>query len=494
MNIQINYGTGVATLPTAALGSLDRATKADIKLLLILCAEPRYLAAEERETCIGRLAERMGCSAAQVEASLAFWRGVGILNEDEDAEVGGEAPAPSVAAPARTDEAPAADTPAAASAVPPTVTVTRAPTRMLDEIPNYSPEDMENFFAKRGEAETYMIECQEIWGTVFTAHDTRTIIALVEQWGFSWEYVVTLIAAAEKHFRERENQGKSLNYVYRTAVGYHKEGITTVEALQQKFVEQEKMAEFEKRIRAMFGLGIRNLTPKEKKYFSTWLYEYRYGIDVVELAYNVTVDAKGSPNPGYTNGVLKHWYEDGLRTAEEISAKLENDAVTVKAVKEGKLTPDNAKETLEAVLQASAAENNAPPSFSRDAGILRRLMNLGNRLLTEGETSAMIRWRQEYGFSYEIIYRAYQITLENRREYNLPYMDAVLKNWHEAGLTTLEAIAAYDKGFREDKLRTGKKTPAAQPLGNSSFETDDFFMAAVKRSFGEDFDPDILKQ
>ena len=483
MNIQINYGTGVATLPTAALGSLDRATKADIKLLLILCAEPGYRTAEERDTCVSRLAERMGCSPSQVEASLAFWRGVGLLNEDEEVEVGGEAPPPAPA-----EEASAADTPAVTSEI----TVTRASTRMLDEIPNYTPADMENFFAKREEAQTYMTECQEIWGGMFNPRDTQTIVALVEQWGLSWEYVVTLIAAAEKHFRERENQGKSLNYVYRTAVGYHKEGITTVEALQQKFVEQERMAEFEKRIRAMFGLGIRNLTPREKKYFSTWLYEYRYGIDVVELAYNVTVDAKGSPNLGYTNGVLKHWYEDGYRTAEEICAKLEADAATVKAVKEGKLNPDNAKEAVEAVWQAAAAEHDSP-SFSRDAGILRRLMNLGNRLLTEGETAAMIRWRQEYGYSYEIIYRAYEITLENRREYNLPYMDAVLKNWHEAGLTTPEAIIAYDKSFREDRLRGGKKPPAARPMGNSSFDTDDFFMAAVKRSFGEDFDPDILK-
>ena len=73
-------------------------------------------------------------------------------------------------------------------------------------------------------------------------------------------------------------------------------------------------------------------------------------------------------------------------------------------------------------------------------------------------------------------------------------MDAILKNWHEAGLSTMEAITAYDRGYHEDKQRGGKKTSAAQPLQSSSFETDDFFMAAVKRSFGEDFDPDILKQ
>ncbi len=493
MNIRINYGTGVATLPTAALSSLDRATKADIKLLLVLCAEPHLTSAEARDGLVSRLANRLSCTAAQVEASLAFWRGVGILDEDEDED--GEVTTVATAVTTDTAEAPLSATPAgpepppAPSTEPPTVTVTRAATRMMDEIPNYTPTEIESFFAKREEAERFINECQQIWGKVFTHRDHQTVIAMVEEWGLSWEYVLTLVAFAEKHFRERENQGKSFNYVYRIAVNYHKEGITTVEALQQKFVEQEKMAEFERRIRTMFGLGIRNLTPKEKKYFSTWLYEYRFSIDAVELAYNVTVDAKGTPNLSYTNGVLKHWYEDGYRTAEEITAKLEAEAGTVKAIKEGNHTPDPASDASE-----GGALSTDTPSPSRDAGILRRLLNLGNRLLTEGEINAMNRWRGDYGYSFEIIYRAYEITLENRREYSLPYMDAILKNWHEAGLTTAEAIAAYDKGYHEDKSRAARKSPAPQALQSSSFDTDDFFMAAVKRSFGEDFDPDILKQ
>ena len=489
MNIRINYGTGVATLPTAALASLDRATKTDIKLLLVLCAEPPLTCAEEREEVVSRLAARLSCTAAQVEASLAFWRGVGILDEDED-EIGGVKEATADPQEASPCAAPVAAEPSSVPTAPtPAVTVTRAPTRTMDEIPNYTTSEIESFFAKREASERFISECQQIWGKVFSRRDFQTIIAMVEEWGLSWEYVLTLVAFAEKHFRERENQGKSLNYVYRIAVSYHKEGITTVEALQQKFVEQEKMAEFERRIRSMFGLGIRNLTPKEKKYFSTWLYEYHFGIEEVELAYNVTVDTKGAPNLGYTNGILKNWYEDGFRTAEEIKAKLEAEAGAVRAIKEGKRMPESAREASdESDLSADT------PSPSRDAGILRRLLNLGNRLLTEGEINAMNRWRGEYGYSFEIIYRAYEITLENRREYSLPYMDAILKNWHEAGLSTMEAITAYDRGYHEDKQRGGKKTSAAQPLQSSSFETDDFFMAAVKRSFGEDFDPDILKQ
>ena len=485
MIIRINYGTGVVTLPTSALDSLDRATKVDVKVLFFLCSEPNLLVAEDRETCVSRISDRAGYPIGQIEASLAFWRGAGVLNSDEETSL-----APAITGTVETS-VPAT---AVSTETPPNVTVTRARTRPLDEIPNYTGDDLEKFFQTCEDAEYYLQECQRLWGSLFSPRENNIIIALIWEWGLSWEYVTTLLGSAAKHFMERENQGKSLNYVYRTAINYHKDGITTLEALQQKFVEQEKMVGFEQRIRTMFGMGARNLTPKEKKYFSTWLYEYHYDIEIVELAYNITVDTKGSPNIGYINGILKNWYEDGLTTLDAIIAKREQDNSTVKTIKEGKITPDTVLSSIDSMQNSERKEADRPQvtNISQDINILRRLLNLGNRMLTEGEIAAFTKWRMEYGFRYEIIHHAYEITLENRNEYNLPYMEAILKKWHEQQLTTKEAIQAYEKGYKEDKQR--KKTSGSVESSKGSFDTDDFFMAAVKRSFGEDFDPAILNQ
>ena len=164
------------------------------------------------------------------------------------------------------------------------------------------------------------------------------------------------------------------------------------------------------------------------------------------------------------------------------------------------MTPDNARETVESILASEGADasKSAPRStnMAQDIGILRRLMGLGNRMLTDGETAAFTKWRTEYGFRYELIYYAYQITLENRREYSLPYMDAILSKWHARKLTTMEEIKAFEQGFKQerDKARAKSKAPLNAPTQNSSFDTNEFFMAAVKRSFGEDFDPTIFEQ
>ena len=492
MIIRINYGTGVATLPTSALDSLDRATKVDVKVLFLLCSEPNLLVAENRETSLDRISRRSGYPIGQIEASLAFWRGAGVLNsDDEEALQVPATPPPPITAGPTVESIPTAT---ASAEAPSNVTVSRAKTRRLDEIPNYSSDELEAFFREHEETENYLQECQKIWGSMFSPRECSLIIALIREWGLSWDYVTSLLASVVKYFAARENQGKSLHYVYRTASNYHKEGITTLEELQQKLVEQEKLAGFEQRIRVMFGMGGRNLTPKEKKYFSTWLYEYHYDIEIVELAYNITVDAKGSPNIGYINGILKNWYEDGLTTLEAIVAKREQENSVVKSIKEGKLTPDNALSHVESILAGEPQQNGIPQpaNISQDINIIRRFLSLGNRMLTEGEIDAMTKWRVEYRFRYEIIHYAYQITLENRGEYNLPYMDAILNKWHEQKLTTLDAVKAYEKGYKEDKKR--KKTPNKAQNQDGSFETEDFFAAAVKRSLGDDFDPAILNQ
>jgi DNA replication protein DnaD len=67
-------------------------------------------------------------------------------------------------------------------------------------------------------------------------------------------------------------------------------------------------------------------------------------------------------------------------------------------------------------------------------------------------------------------------------------MDAVLANWNRDGLRTLADIENSEASFQARKAEKAGKKPA--PDGQGSFNTDDFFAAAVRRSFGDDFDPD----
>ena len=307
MNIQLNYGTAVATVPAAALAVMDRATRQDLAVLLTLAADPALLGGASGE-CAGIIAARLGCPASQIETSLSFWRGARVLTVTEESER--IAPA----APSLPEEKP---TPAPESSKEEPKETRPARPRPAAELPRYTSAELADLLEARKDVNDFLRECQNVWGEMFNTHQTNTILGFVDYLGLEWDYILALLAFG---VREQDKRGvkRSLRYVEKMAFDFYDEGITDLPALQEKICSLEKTAEVEGSLRRMFGMGERALTPTEKKKFSTWLYEYQYDLDIITRAFEVTVDAKGSPNLKYMDAVLANWNRDGLRTLADI--------------------------------------------------------------------------------------------------------------------------------------------------------------------------------
>ncbi len=319
MNILIYYGTAVATVPAAALAVMERATKNDLQVLLTLCAEPTLLSGDSFGECVEKLTDKLNCTSSQIETSLSFWRGAGVLN------VVNEGTAFPIVQPAVAEPVPA---PSAETRQPETEgnreTQPAPKLRPAAELPRYTSAELAALLESREETAAYLRECENIWGKMFNPHEYNIVLALVDYLGLEWDYVLALLSYAAKYYRERENQGKSLAYVERMAFSFHKEGIVTAEALQKRFKEMENMATLEYKLRKLFGMGEGALTPTQKKMFSTWVYEYRFDLEIIRMAYNRAVDNTGSSKinklMNYVNRTLGAWNEDNLRTPEQIEA------------------------------------------------------------------------------------------------------------------------------------------------------------------------------
>lgn len=321
MNIQLQYGTAVATVPAAALAVMDRATKTDLRVLLTLCAKPNLTAGNSFGECVGSIAAEVGCTPAQVETSLSFWRGAGVLNVlDEDSATTVKPAEIKVTvgpdAPEKVNEPVA---PPAEEADKPTAPESHRKPRAADALPHYTSTELANLLESRREAADCLKECQNIWGKMFNVHEHNVILGLTDYLGLEWDYVLTLLAFCAD---EQDKRGikRSLHYVETRAFAFYDEGVTDLPSLQEKLRRIERMEEVEGQLRRMFGMGERALTPNEKKKFSTWLYDYKFGPDIITRAFEVTVDAKGSPNLKYMDAVLANWNRDGLRTLEAIEA------------------------------------------------------------------------------------------------------------------------------------------------------------------------------
>ena len=81
----------------------------------------------------------------------------------------------------------------------------------------------------------------------------------------------------------------------------------------------------EYKLRMLFGLGERALTPKEKEYLSAWVIDWNFSYEIIEMAYNQMMAQIREPKFSYENGILKRWAEAGCRTKEDVEKLLAGD-------------------------------------------------------------------------------------------------------------------------------------------------------------------------
>lgn len=142
-----------------------------------------------------------------------------------------------------------------------------------------------------------------------------------------------------------------------------------------------------------------------------------------------------------------------LREVERYALRLVDDGVTDAAALEEFVKRTEARRTLQ--------------------GKIRAMFGLGSRSFTAKENAMLDNWIS-YGYGEDIIRRAYEITVGAINEPSLPYANSILERWHSEGLTTAAQIDAKLDAEREKK---------GQAVMTGSFDTDDFFEAALKRSY-----------
>lgn len=111
------------------------------------------------------------------------------------------------------------------------------------------------------------------------------------------------------------------------------------------------------------------------------------------------------------------------------------------------------------------------------AGNLRRWLGIGERAFTPKENATINHWIKDLGYGDDIIKLAYDITVEYNTTFKFAYANKILENWYGSGVKTLADAEAREEAFKNEKAaeKSGKE--------NSSFNTDEFFDLALKRSY-----------
>ena len=153
-----------------------------------------------------------------------------------------------------------------------------------------------------------------------------------------------------------------------------------------------------------------------------------------------------------TDKKKKRREKKSLRYAEKMALTLHDEGITECSVLEDRL------QRIE--LMASSV------------GKIRTMFGLASRALTSKEKSMVERWVCQMQYGEDVLRLAYETTVNAINKASIPYANTILERWYAEGYRTMADVERALAEYRRKKTE-------------GSFDVDDFFEAALKRTYGE---------
>lgn len=266
MKYEIIYKDGAVCLPAGAFLHCNNIL--EMKLLMLL--------SYDRALCDGDnaiLCEQLGCSENELEGAISSLREGGLLSKEKKL-------APSVSS------------------------------------KNLSGTEIADAIDRDSSLKQLIEECSGICGKVFTPNDISKIVSLNTSLGYDSEAILLMFFY---YFEKLESVGKklSVSYVEKSAYALYNQGIRDSEQLQAYIKESEARNSNKYKLSRLFGIGDRAFTKKEKAFFEKWLSEWSMPFELVEYAFEITVDNTGKAGLEYMSKILSDWHDSGITTLDQ---------------------------------------------------------------------------------------------------------------------------------------------------------------------------------
>ncbi len=323
-------------LPTELGEILSNADENDLKILIALLMAAGDDGELPEELSVGDL---LGMSSAEVNASLKFWRGAGI--------VGGARATAKAAKSESVENTEKAEKSEEKPQAPYTTAHRNGAVEKSVGISSYGSEELATLFEKRKVTAEFIDEAQRVFGKTFNSYDTGIVVGLIDQFGFEEEAVLAILSYVTRKGK------KGVRAVEKKAIEFYDEGCTRTHEVLAKIELIERSKEIISKVKQLFGIGSRELSKTERTLFEKWTQKFEYDIDVIRHAYDITVDNTQKSAPKYTDRILENWYVAGLRTLDAI---IEYENGKSKEKKEGSLKSYDLDDFYEAALQRSLEE------------------------------------------------------------------------------------------------------------------------------------------
>lgn len=288
MNYKINWdiSTGVFAVPDAVADDcLKMASGKALKVLLYLLKNKR----------VPEEGDDIGADKEDIDDALSYWQQVGIISQSAEER---EQPQPATQ---KKKDIKILSSPPEESGLK--QNIKKKPQKAL------LPAEIAERINSSEEIKFMFKSAEDSLKRVLTFDDQRTILWFYDHLGMSADIVTMLIACCCSLGRT------SMAYIEDTAEAWYEKNITTHEQAENEILLMQKTYSFEGRVQSRLKL-LPKITKAQRKYIEQWAM-WDISLDLVELAYDKTVDSTGKLAFGYMNKILSKWHEGGAVTVEE---------------------------------------------------------------------------------------------------------------------------------------------------------------------------------
>ncbi len=152
-----------------------------------------------------------------------------------------------------------------------------------------------------------------------TKTDLQTLAFISDQLEFSpdlLEYLVEYCVSKDH---------RDMHYIEKVAIAWKQAGIKTVRQAKNRSSRYEKIVYS---VMKALGRGQNEVTQTEADYILGWYHGLGFSEEVILLACRKAVLATESNRIAYTDGILKNWHKDGLKTTSQIQKAEEKRAAS----------------------------------------------------------------------------------------------------------------------------------------------------------------------
>lgn len=188
------------------------------------------------------------------------------------------------------------------------------------EAPSYTEEDVTREYRTNPEFPSMVGEAQRRLGRLLSTEEIKILLSIYRYLGLPGEVISILVNYCIQRQRSRGiARMPSLRSIEKEAYYWADHGIDTMEQaavyMQNQLLRQSQLG----KIKELFGISGRRLTPGEENYILTWL-SWGFGEKEIGLAYEKTCLATGGLKWPYCNSILRSWHEQGFTTLSQIEA------------------------------------------------------------------------------------------------------------------------------------------------------------------------------